>query len=131
MTSAGPNSYGEYLYGIRPTTKTFDGQRFTVTRTTRVKEMTRNPATGYMRDVGYEAVSLRSSNGLLIIREQKVIGAPPQWTFSRAPKDAPGIRWGQGSAWKVKVGETLWIVQEGPLAGYTVRVSACRHWATP
>ena len=123
--SAEPNSYGEYVYGIRPETKEFDGQRFTVTRATGVKEMTRNPATGDMRDIGYEAVGLQSPKGPLIIREQKAIGAPPQWTFSRLPKDAPGIRWGQGPAWKVKVGETLWTVQEGPLAGYTLQVSAC------
>lgn len=105
------------------------GKTFRVTRYTERRKKHLSSATGDYKLLGYEGYEITGPAGTFQIMRDHVDGSPAVTPVSWAAGSKAGygeIAWGAGRPERVKVGEGVDYLLDGPLTSLTLEVSACK-----
>jgi hypothetical protein len=121
---------GERYAGMEVIRPDLVGQTFRVRRYSAVEDVRQLAHRDGALNLGYEAYDLRGKVDGLYIKRERSATAPAvaaiSWTSATGTTERAHVDWGKGRPERVKVGQTLDYVFDGPLTSLTLVVSACR-----
>lgn len=86
--------------------------------------------TGEPTSLGYEAYVLRGAKGQILIKRERSLSnptiAPISWAMADATTERAQVSWKRSKQERVRVGQTLDYVLDGPLTSLSVVVANCR-----
>lgn len=120
---------GERYAGQKVVRPDLVGRTLKIERFTAVRDMQRVASSNTLINLGYEAYELVGAGEVLFVKRERSESAPAiapiSWSLAEAGRERFAVKWWSGRPEKVKVGQTLDYVLDGPLTSLTLEVSAC------
>lgn len=100
------------------------GSAFHITRYSAVS------GTGEPTSLGYEAYVLKGAKEQILVKRERSRSAPAiapiSWAMADATTDRAHVDWKRSKQERVRVGQTIDYVLDGPLTSLSIVVTACR-----
>ncbi len=120
---------GERYAGRKVVRPDLVGRALKVERFTAVRDMQRVASRNTLINLGYEAYELVGAGEVLFVKRERSESAsataPISWSLAEAGSERFAVKCWSGRPERVKVGQTLDYVLDGPLTSLTLEVSAC------